>query len=188
MYKIYNMYKWRILKKKRVFRIHTTHYITLRENGYQCADHIFKSFFLYENCCSLIQISPCRQATSQYLNQSWSRSMLPYGITRSRWVNLVACSLFNFFKLKFCSGGSCQLMFKQFCRLSGSCIQYFRLDMSGLKRFDCLGEQEIARGNEIFSSKLPEFGYLLLKNYQAHLIFMGQYCQLIVAKWRHMAT
>ena len=29
----------------------------------------------------------CRQATSHYLSQGWSLSMLPYGITRPQWVN-----------------------------------------------------------------------------------------------------
>ena len=30
----------------------------------------------------------CRQATSHYISQYWSRSMLPYGITRPQWVNI----------------------------------------------------------------------------------------------------
>ena len=29
----------------------------------------------------------CHQATSHYLSQCWSRSLLPYGITRLQWVN-----------------------------------------------------------------------------------------------------
>ena len=29
----------------------------------------------------------CRQATSHYLNQCWPRPPLPYGVTRSEWVN-----------------------------------------------------------------------------------------------------
>ena len=30
----------------------------------------------------------CRQATSHYLSQSWSRSLLPYGVTRPQWVQV----------------------------------------------------------------------------------------------------
>ena len=29
----------------------------------------------------------CRQATSHYLSQCWSRSLLPYDVTRPQWVN-----------------------------------------------------------------------------------------------------
>ena len=36
---------------------------------------------------TLVQVVAwCRQATSHYLGQCWSRSMLPYGITRPQWV------------------------------------------------------------------------------------------------------
>ena len=36
---------------------------------------------------TLVQVMAwCRQATSHYLSQRWARSMLPYGITRPRWV------------------------------------------------------------------------------------------------------
>ena len=31
----------------------------------------------------------CREATSHYLGQNWSRSMSPYGISRLQWVKLV---------------------------------------------------------------------------------------------------
>ena len=38
---------------------------------------------------TLIQVMTwSHQATSHYLNQCWPRSMLPYGITRSQWVDL----------------------------------------------------------------------------------------------------
>ena len=30
----------------------------------------------------------CRQATSHYMSQCWSRSMAPYGVTRPQWVKL----------------------------------------------------------------------------------------------------
>ena len=36
---------------------------------------------------SLVQVMAwCRQATSHYLSQCWSSSVLPYGITRPQWV------------------------------------------------------------------------------------------------------
>ena len=39
---------------------------------------------------TLVQvIAWCRQAISHYLSQFWPRSMPPYGITRSQWVNLI---------------------------------------------------------------------------------------------------
>ena len=31
----------------------------------------------------------CHQATSHYLSQCWPRSMLPYVVTRSQWVNVI---------------------------------------------------------------------------------------------------
>ena len=37
---------------------------------------------------ALVQVMAwCHQAASHYLGQCWSRSMLPYGITRPQWVN-----------------------------------------------------------------------------------------------------
>ena len=37
-----------------------------------------------------LQVIACwRQATNHYLNQCWSRSMSPYGVTRSQWVRIV---------------------------------------------------------------------------------------------------
>ena len=37
---------------------------------------------------TLVQVMAwCRQATSHYLSQCWSRSLSPYGITRPQWVN-----------------------------------------------------------------------------------------------------
>ena len=35
----------------------------------------------------------CRQATSHYLSQCWSRSMLPYGVTRPHWVSDIISKL-----------------------------------------------------------------------------------------------
>ena len=38
---------------------------------------------------TLVQVMAwCRQAPSHYLSQCWPRSLLPYGVTRSQWVNL----------------------------------------------------------------------------------------------------
>ena len=38
---------------------------------------------------TLVQVMAwCRQATSHYLSQCWTRFMSPYGITRPQWVNL----------------------------------------------------------------------------------------------------
>ena len=37
---------------------------------------------------TLVQvIAWCRQATSHYLSQCWPRSLWPYGVTRSQWIN-----------------------------------------------------------------------------------------------------
>ena len=33
----------------------------------------------------------CHQATSHYLNQSWPRSLSPYGVTSPQWVDLFRC-------------------------------------------------------------------------------------------------
>ena len=39
---------------------------------------------------TLVQVMAwCRQATSQYLNQCWPRSMSPYGVTRPQWVKVM---------------------------------------------------------------------------------------------------
>ena len=39
---------------------------------------------------ALVQVMAwCHQATSHYLSQCWPRFLLPYGVTRPRWVNLV---------------------------------------------------------------------------------------------------
>ena len=46
------------------------------------------SLDLSDNKSTLVQVMAwCRQATSHYLNQCWPRSSMPYGITRSQWVN-----------------------------------------------------------------------------------------------------
>ena len=38
---------------------------------------------------TLVQVMAwCRQATSHYLSQCWPRSLSPYGVTRSEWVNV----------------------------------------------------------------------------------------------------
>ena len=42
---------------------------------------------LTDDKSTLIQVMAwCHQATSHYLNQCWSRSMSPYGVTRLQWV------------------------------------------------------------------------------------------------------
>ena len=39
---------------------------------------------------TLVQVMTwCRRATSQYLSQCWPKSLLPYGVTRPQWVNLI---------------------------------------------------------------------------------------------------
>ena len=39
---------------------------------------------------TLVQVMAwCRQATSHYLSQCWPRSLLPFGVTRPQWVNLI---------------------------------------------------------------------------------------------------
>ena len=41
-----------------------------------------------DDMSTLVQVMAwCRQATNHYLSQCWPRSMSPYGITRSEWVN-----------------------------------------------------------------------------------------------------
>ena len=42
---------------------------------------------LTDDKSTLVQVMAlCRQATSHYLNQCWSSSMSPYGVTRPQWV------------------------------------------------------------------------------------------------------
>ena len=46
------------------------------------------SLDLTDDKSTLVQVMAwCRQATSHYLNQSWPRSLPPYGVTRPQWVN-----------------------------------------------------------------------------------------------------
>ena len=43
---------------------------------------------LTDDKSTLVQVMAwCRQATSHYLSQCWPRSLSPYGINRSQWVN-----------------------------------------------------------------------------------------------------
>ena len=46
----------------------------------------------------------CRQATSHYLSQCWLRSLSPYGVTRSQWVNVKKAFLLveNIYKMSIC--------------------------------------------------------------------------------------
>ena len=54
---------------------------------------IWMSQDLTDDKSTLVQVMAwCRQATSHYLGQCWPRSMSPYGVTRSQWVN-TTCSL-----------------------------------------------------------------------------------------------
>ena len=50
----------------------------------------------------------CRQATSRYLNQCWSRTLPPYGVTRPQWVKLIYylinCSFWTWHNEVLCSG------------------------------------------------------------------------------------
>ena len=47
---------------------------------------------------TLVQVMAwCHQAASHYLSRCWPRSMSPYGITRSQWVNMQDCSFVIFF-------------------------------------------------------------------------------------------
>ena len=47
------------------------------------------SLNLSDDKSTLVQVMAwCRQATSHYLNQSWPRSLPPYGVTRPQWVKL----------------------------------------------------------------------------------------------------
>ena len=43
---------------------------------------------------TLVQVMAwCHQVTSQYLSQCWPRSLSPYGVTRSQWVNTMAADV-----------------------------------------------------------------------------------------------
>ena len=43
---------------------------------------------LTDDMSTLVQVMAwCRQASSHYLSQCWSRSQSPYGVTRPQWVN-----------------------------------------------------------------------------------------------------
>ena len=49
---------------------------------------------LIDGKSTLIQVMAwCRQATSHYLNQCWPRSVSPCGVTRPRWVNVLATKI-----------------------------------------------------------------------------------------------
>ena len=49
---------------------------------------IWMSIDLTNDKSALVQVMAwCRQATSHYLSQCWPRSLSPYGVTRSQWVN-----------------------------------------------------------------------------------------------------
>ena len=50
------------------------------------------SLDLTDDKSTLVQVMAwCRQATSHYLNQWWTRSRSPYGLTRPQWVNVLNC-------------------------------------------------------------------------------------------------
>ena len=51
---------------------------------------IWMSLDFADDQSTLVQVMAwCRQATSHYLSQCWPRSLSPYGVTRSQWVNRV---------------------------------------------------------------------------------------------------
>ena len=48
------------------------------------------SLYLTDDKSILVQVMAwCRQATSHYLSRCWPRSLLPYGVTRPQWVNIL---------------------------------------------------------------------------------------------------
>ena len=61
-------------------------------DGYDISSEIalrLTSLDLSDDKSTLVQaMAWCRQATSHYLNQCWSRSLPPYGVTRPQWVNM----------------------------------------------------------------------------------------------------
>ena len=60
--------------------------------GFSCGIVLrWKSLDRTDAKSTLVQVMAwCRQATSHYLSQCWSRSMSPYGITRPQWVKVMA--------------------------------------------------------------------------------------------------
>ena len=55
--------------------------------------------YLTDHLSTLVQVMAwCRQATSHYLRQCWSRSLSPYNVTRPQWVKSLIYS-FTFFIL-----------------------------------------------------------------------------------------
>ena len=55
---------------------------------------IWMSLDFTDDQSRLVQVMAwCHQATSHYLSQYWPKSLLPYGVTRPQWVNLVHLSL-----------------------------------------------------------------------------------------------
>ena len=59
--------------------------------GISCAIALkWMSLDFTDDQSTLVQVMAwCRQAASHYLSQCWLRSMLPYGVTRLQWVNVV---------------------------------------------------------------------------------------------------
>ena len=55
-----------------------------------------------------------QQAITEYLNQCWPRSLLPYGVTRPQWVNQISCQSKDQLKHKFMNKfwKSCQSFWK----------------------------------------------------------------------------
>ena len=55
---------------------------------------IWMSLDFIDDQSTLVQVMAwCRQATSHYLSQYWSRSMSPYGVSRPQWVNTLTALL-----------------------------------------------------------------------------------------------
>ena len=62
---------------------------------------------LTDDKSTLVQVMAwCRQATSHYLSQCWPRFMLPYGVTRPKWANLLCTEMFlhKLIMNPFCKG------------------------------------------------------------------------------------
>ena len=68
----------------------------------------------------------CHQATSHYLSQCWPRSLSPYDVTRTEWVNL----LWFFYFYRKCYHFVAESKWPTFCR------QYFQMHFLSIKKFE----------------------------------------------------
>ena len=49
---------------------------------------------IYDRSAFVLLMAWCRQETNHYLKQCWQRLMMPYGITRPRWVIWRTCAIY----------------------------------------------------------------------------------------------